>query len=200
MSRTSRYRKATPEEISKITYIGFKLDELFTDEQIEDILTIARLAVAGEFEHAMEFNPRYRLGHSRHQFVKTDNYIIGCDGRPAKLARLVVEKTHRQIVHKDQLSAKPTAIQLTQLNPKFVELIVARARYDAVLAAINIMIKVGEIWYREDLGIWNVIQSTIDEYNKALIFRKEVKRALKFDDHSWHGLPRRDRNRKVHLA
>ena len=193
MSRTNTHRQATHKEIVAIHYTGYELEELFTDEQIVDILVIARLAVAGEFFHAKDFNPRYKPGQGMRQFFNTDNYIIGCEGRPAKLARYVIEKTHRQIAHKNQL---PDNLQ--ELSPAHVERIVEIARFKAIIAAIDIMFVEGEIWYDEGFGIWNVRQSTLDEYTEDRAFRKAIR--VKLDKRPFHGHTDRWRKGGVQLA
>ncbi len=188
--RAKRHRVPDKEEQKRIFFQPYELEELFFEEEILDLMSIARQGVAGEFYFAREENPRWRPGSDKKRFRGTDNFIIGVGGRPSDLARHVAEKTHRQIVNGKQLPCK-----LKELSPGLVERIVAIARYDVVLRTINAMIANGEIRYDTGIGTWNVNQSNIDDFLDDRSFRKEAKRAIKDDYRPWHGRPGRDRGR-----
>ena len=190
-----RHRQATRQEISKITYLGYELSELFDEEEIADIVSIAKHSVAGEFFHAKEFNPRAGINRKKKLYVNTDNYIIGVANRPGQLARYVAEMTHRQIVHQSQLPS-----DLRELHQSFVDAIVAQARYNAVLIAINLMKDDGNIWYDEGRGIWCIEETVVESFLEDDDFRRKTKRAVKNDFRPFHGRPNRDRSRGVRLA
>lgn len=183
------YRQPSQEEVTKIFFLQYELDELFMEEEIIDLMTIARQSVAGEFYFACEENPRWRPGSDKKRFRGTDNFIIGVGDRPKHLARFVTDKTHRQII-----SAKQLPSRLAALSPKLVDRIVASARYDIVIRTINAMIENGEIRYDYGLGTWNVNQSNIDDFLDDRAFRKTAKR-IKNDYRPYHGRPGRDRGR-----
>lgn len=190
--RTSKhYRQPEDEELTKIFFLRYELEELFTEEEIVDFMSVARQSISGEFFFAVERNPRYKRGSNKRPFRGTENYIIGVGGRPSDLARYVTEKTHRQIV-----STKCLPCHLTMLKPKLVERIVYAARYDIVLRTINAMMKNGEIRYDEGLGTWNVNQSNIDDFLDDRAFRKAIKRSLKVDDRNYHGAVRSQSKRR----
>lgn len=187
---TAKHRQATDKEIAKIFFLHYELDDIFYPEEIDKLMETARRAVAGEFYFACEQNPRWRPGSDKKRFRGTDNYIIGVGHRPSELARHVAQRTHRQLIATWQLPAR-----LQELSPKLVERIVSQARYDLVLQTVNAMIVAAEVRYDYGTGTWEVNQSNIDDFMTDRHNRKEVKRQLKFDDHSWHGRPRRDRGR-----
>lgn len=187
--RTGRYRQPEQEELKRIFFREYELEELFTEEEVIDLMSTARQSVAGEFYFACEENPRWRPGSDKKRFRGTDNFIIGVGGKPSELARFVAQKTHRQIV-----SAKQLPSNLAALQPKLVEMIVRAARYSIVLHAINAMIENGEIRYDHGLGTCNVSQSNIDDFLDDRAFRKVAKR-IKNDYRPYHGRPGRDRGR-----
>ncbi|HET6622510.1 MAG TPA: hypothetical protein VFG56_01100 [Candidatus Saccharimonadales bacterium] len=187
--RTTKHRQASDKELSKIFFLHYELEEIFYEEEIIDFMAAARQAVAGEFYFACEQNPRWKPNSDKKRFRGTDNYIIGVSDRPSELAQHITKQTHRQLICTKQLSG-----ELRELSPKLVERIVARARYDIVLRAINAMIRAGEIRYDHGTGIWEVNQSNIDDFVADRHYRKEVKQQM-FNDRAWHGRPRRDRGR-----
>lgn len=188
---TSRHRQPSGSELTRIFFRPYELDELFTDEEIEQLVSLARLSIAGEFFFAMEENPRFRPGNGMKRYRNTDNYIIGIGGRVSDIARYVANKTHRQIVSSKQLPS-----ELSDLADNLVDKIVANARYDLLLVAADAMRSNAEVWYDEALGVWNVSQSCVDEFHAYRLDRK-AQRAQKVDDRAWHGRPERDRGRAV---
>lgn len=185
-----RYRRPTNEEAVKIFFKEYELEELFYFDEVEEFLTVAYQAIAGEFYYAVEVNPRFKLGSNNKLYRGTDNYIIGVGGRPSDLASYIAKSTHRKIV-----PAKRLPDGLSDLVPKLVDKIVSKARGDIVLLAVNAMAENGEIRYDEALGTWNICQSNVDSFLCDKAMRSSVKRAMKYDDRAWHGRPRRDRGK-----
>ncbi len=188
--RAKDYRQPKREELNKIFFLQYGLQELFDPEDIEDFLSVALHAVAGEFHYAKELNPRYSLGSNKRLYRCTDNYIIGVGGKPSELARYISKMTHRKIV-----PAKCLPSQLYELSPKLVERIVATARYDLILLSVNAMVHDGQIRYDEGRGIWEASQSSIDGFLVDKDLRRVIRRAMKNDHRPWHGRPSRDRGK-----
>ena len=190
--RVKLYPDLTRERYSKIVHIGYELSELFNEEELEDIVSDARLAIAGEFYFATERNPRYKPGNGQRKERSTDNYIVGVGGRPSDLARHVAGRTRRRIISARSL---PSDV-VTDLAPTFVDIILQRVMYDATLLAINVMNDEREVWYDESTGIWSIMQSTVDGFVAERKFRRAVRQTLKHDDRSYHGRVRSQSKRR----
>jgi hypothetical protein len=176
--RTRTYRTPTREEETRIFFIGYELTELFDEEEIEDFAAAARRRIIGEFFYATERNPRFKPGSDRRQRRRTDNYIWGLTSKTSDLARYVREHMHRPFIHPHQLPD-----DLTELSPKMVEAIIARAHQDVLAMVIQLMRK-REIWYDEGVGIWQACQSSVDEF---LEYKRAVKALVKVDHREFHG-------------
>lgn len=185
--KAKQYREPTREEQKRL-FTGFELTELFSEREIDDFVSVARHSIAGEFFFAHEENPRYQPNKRMQRFRRTDNYIIGIGGRQSELARFVTKNTHRQIISRRHLPCS-----LNELPPRLVEAVVNKVCYTIVLTTVNAMRHSGEIWYDEALGIWGIRQSTVDGFVTDRASRQETRRALKYDDRSYHGRPGRDR-------
>lgn len=157
--RSRSYRSASRKEQSLIFFLGYQLDELFTEEMLEDLCDVARHRIIGEFHHATERNPRYKTGSDRRPYQRTDNYIWGLSNKPSELARYVNEHMHHPFVSPSQLPPG-----LTELRPRLVEMIVQRAQYDILVMVVQLM-RNREIWYDEGVGIWQACQSSLDDYH-----------------------------------
>lgn len=156
--RSRTYRTPTREEQTKILFIGYELAELFDEQEIEDFAAAARRRIIGEFHYATERNPRYQPGSDKRPLRRTDNYIWGLRDKPSELARYVREHMHRPFISPSQLPS-----ELTELSPKMIEMVIARAQHDVLLLVIQVMHN-REIWYDEGIGIWQACQSSIDEF------------------------------------
>lgn len=180
--RNRRYRDPDRKETVKIKYMGYPLEDLFTDDEVADLIAIARRRVAGEFFHASE-----KDRHGRK--IRTDNYIIGIGGRLSNLARYVVMETHRPIVRKEVLPA-----DIRSLSPRHIDRIIVKANYDVTLMALQLM-RNHEVWYDEALGIWQICQSSVDDFLEE---RKTARRkpSVKQDDRSFHGRVRSQSKRR----
>ena len=169
--RPKKYRKTTPREEAKIYNRGYTLDELFYSEELLDLIAVARFRITGEFFYATDY--------ARGRMRGTDNYIVGVGHRLKDLAQYVNRSTRGFIKKEDH----PDYLQ--DLKPDLIERITVRAQFDVVLMALQAM-RDREIWYNEGLGIWEVAQSSVDEYLRC---EDSVKR-VKFDRRKLHGRPR----------
>lgn len=189
METTKRSRHRLPKKtVGRITRIGYRLDELFFQEELEDLMVIARHRISREFHFATEENPRWKPGSGRRQFRQTDNFIIGVSERPSELASYVLRNMRRSFIQKHQLPK-----QVRDLPEWLMEKVIAKAHYDVLLGAINAMHANSDIWYDYGLGIWISAQSNLDDFWKFVEKDWADKGTPKFDDRSWHGRPRRDR-------
>jgi hypothetical protein len=181
-SRSTRaYRQPSREEESKILFLGFQLGELFEEKEIEDFMAAAKRRIVGEFHYAMETNPRFRPGSDRRPKRRTDNYIVGLGCKPSELARYVNQTMHRPFVKANQL---PSEFQ--DLRPKLVETLLLNAQYEALLMTIQVMHgQTREIWYDEAVGIWQIIQSSVDEWVEYQRVARSAR--VKADMRPFHG-------------
>jgi uncharacterized Fe-S radical SAM superfamily protein PflX len=163
------YRSASKTELTKIFFTSYPLEELFDEEDLEDLLVVTKRRIIAEFFFATD---RYRG-----RYISTDNYIIGVDGRLSDLASYVTRKMRRHIVRPWDL---PGHIQ--ELSPKIIDRIIARTEYELILNVLQ-DIRHHEIWYDEARGIWQASQTSLDEYLET----KRIARNIKRDDRSYHG-------------
>jgi hypothetical protein len=176
--RTRNYRTPTRKEQSKILHIGYQLGELFDDKEVADLMAAARQRVIGEFHYATEKNPRYRPGSDRRPRRRTDNYIWGVGCRPSQLALYVQRNMHRPFIRPNQLP-----VELTELSPKMVEMVIARAHLDVLTMVIQKMHN-HDVWYDEGVGIWQACQSIVDEF---LEYKRMANDLVKVDHREYHG-------------
>lgn len=192
--REDRYRTPTRKEQNQLFFGEIELDELFPDEDVlKKVLKAARLRAIGEFFYATEKNPRYRPGSDRRPFQRTDNYIWGVSNKLSDLARYVRTNMHRQFIWADMLPA-----EVNELKPHFVAVIIQRAQHEALMQVL-VEMRHHEIWYDEGVGIWQVCQSSMDDFHAD---RKEAKSqpalAVKADMRPFHGRVRsQSRNRGI---
>lgn len=176
-TRSTRGRRSpTKEEASRILFTGYELQELFFPEEIEDFMDAARRRIIRRFFIATEPNPRYKWGSDRRPTRRTDNYIVGVSAKLSDLARYV-QSEMRPFIEPSQLPN-----HLHDLSPKLLEKIIARAQYDVLILVVQLM-RHHEMWYDEATGVWQVCQSTMDEF---LVYRQAARRN-KVDDRSFHG-------------
>jgi hypothetical protein len=168
--KAKTYRPPTREE-NRRAFTGFELDELFDEDEIEDLMAAAKRRVVREFNRAVEPNPRFKPGSDRRKTRRTDNYIWGLPNKPSELAHYVQRNMKRSFLSAEQLPQ-----ELTELHPKFVEMILAQTQYNVLLA------------------MWQICQSAIDEF---LTYRRAARAAIpKFDERSYHGRVRSQSERR----
>lgn len=174
----SKYRSPTSKEASKILYTGYQLHELYFPDEIEDFMAAAKRRIMNAFHAATEPNPRYKWGSDRRPYRRTDNYIIGVGGKPSDLVRHVQESM-RPFINTGQLPEK-----LQSLSPQLTDKIIARAQRDVLLLVAQLM-RHHEVWYDEATGLWQICQSSMDEFHAYR--RKARSVSTKLDDRSYHG-------------
>jgi hypothetical protein len=192
-SRSSRtFRETSRREENIILHIGYPLNELFDEKEIEDFMAAAKRRIIGEFHYAMETNPRFKPGSDRRPKRRTDNYIIGLGRKPSELADYVNRTMHRRFITASQLP-----VEFQDMRPKLIEMMLRRAEHDVIMLAIQAMLKhTHEIWYDEGVGIWQACQSSVDEF---LAYKQVAKAArVKADLRPFHGRVRsQSRSRNI---
>jgi len=177
--RDSIYRQPSREVYNKILFTGFKLNELFDPEEIADFAAAARRRIIGEFFYAKEKNPRYKPGSDRSPQQRTDNYIWGLKNKLSDLASFVNQRKHRRFIQPFQL-----AEEFNDYNPNLVDKVIHRAEFDILVMVAETMRSRGEIWYDEGVGIWQIAQSSVDEWTE---YKRRAKSLFKVDDRNFHG-------------
>lgn len=178
--KTRTYREPTQREVTKILFGKITLNELFDEQEIEDLMAAARRRIIGEFYYATEKNPRYRPGSGGRPLRRTDNYIWGVGCKPGELAKYVVIHMRRPFIKPSQLPS-----EMGELHPGLVEKLIRRVQQEIVLEVI-LTIRNREVWYDEGVGIWQACQSSIDDF---LEYKQAARRLgdVKVDDRSYHG-------------
>jgi hypothetical protein len=155
-SRRSRY---TPD---------YRLDQLFSDDELSVKLMIARYRILMAFDHATYWSHGKLRG--------TDNFIIGVGPRQGDLAdyvfNVVVDKMKCGIV---------TASELPEFVGNMTGTLrrVAEAAEQRLIAVQLAMMAPDEVWFNAATpGTWNVAQSLMDEYRLS---RELVRSAKKID-------------------
>lgn len=186
-------RRATQAELRVALYGHFRLEELFTEEQLVDLMTLARNRILSSFYRATEKRSRSLTGPERtskrngfrrpyYLVIGTDNYIIGIEGLQSELARHVSHRM-KQFVHSRDL---PNWVG--EVSDKLTDTLIAHVQQKVLLAVLNQMCTTAEVWYDDARGIWQVCQTAVDQY---LEVRAAAKATLPLNDRSYHGRPRR---------
>lgn len=180
--RHDRYRKPDGKEFAKIYHLGYPLDELFTDDELADKLVVARRRVIRSFYFATEVY--------RGKTQRTDNYVLGVGPKQKELVKHVIRDNWRPIV-----TAKDLPEMMSEFTPGQQELIARRAQQDVYAFQINSMCSrpLFEIYFDEAHGVWQMIQSAIDEYR---LQNQHARHAVKFDLRPEHGMVRSQRIRR----
>ena len=180
MSRgfNSRYREPNVQEVRKIAWGGYRVTDLFDDEEIADLLAVARRRIIACFVNEREF--------VRGQWRLTDNYIAGVRNKQSALSHHIVINMRRHFIKYSQLPS-----QLQYLNRRWRDRLVQQLESDIVLMQLNIMCSkpLFEIYFDEYHGIWQMIQSVVDEHYQMQDFVRKVK----FDCRNEHGMVRTQR-------
>lgn len=144
------------------------LDELFTETEISDLLSIARLRICKAFDWTTELRDGRQRG-------TLNNQIKFIGHRPSDLVDHVVEKVVSQswVVHRNRL---PSVV--VGDNPYVLRETARAAERELVTMVVNNMINHGVLRY-DDSGIpyWEIQVSAMDEYksNKAMAKKLEAR-------------------------
>ncbi|AHB42244.1 hypothetical protein RAAC3_TM7C00001G0387 [Candidatus Saccharibacteria bacterium RAAC3_TM7_1] len=164
MSRISALRTYQPRHTSHIP--GYRLDELFTDDELALKLLIAQYRILMAFDHATFWSHGKLRG--------TDNFIIGVGHRQKDLVQYIVER-----VVIGMKSGIVTASELPEFvgDTSSVLRDVARNTERQLVAVQLAMLSPDSIWFNAQTpGTWNVVQSLVDEYRLHRKLANEAKR------------------------
>jgi len=154
----------------------FEPDEIFTEDEIESLLSDAERRIVVIFQHAVEFR--------RGRYIGTDNYIIGISHRVSELARHVSREVRNPIVDHSDIERSFGDVSRSHAKKQAMLIQTKLIAEALVLARSN-----ANLWYDEATGIWQLAQSFIDEHEA----RHQVAKALKFDRRTEHGQVRSQR-------
>lgn len=118
----------------------------------------------------------------------TSGYILGLDDKLTSLASFVQEdmpeRAQRKIYCAEDLSPKYRCLDNRRRSR-----IVGAVRFELFMRLLMLMHEEHDLWYMD--GVWSMPPSVLDEYRLRL---KRAKQSYR-DDRSFHGRPRRDRDR-----
>lgn len=145
-----------------------KLGELFTDAELGDLLSIARLRICKTFDRATE----YRDGRKRGM---QNNQVKFVGPRSSDLVEYIIDKivSKSWVVHRNTLPSEVVG------NNAYVLRETARAaERELITIAVNEMVVRGELRY-DDSGVpyWEIAVSAMDEYrrNKAMVKKLDAR-------------------------
>jgi hypothetical protein len=173
----------------------YGLDDFFVQEELEDVINTARRRVIGTFHHSTELH--------RGRVKGTDNYIRGVEPKMTELARHVLQKMKSSFIRPGQLEE---LIDTREMPRRDLERLIHQLQFDAVMLALHIMCvqppktppgfriedTTDEIYYDSVLCVWQIRQSSIDEYRLI----RAVARKIKRDNRNFHGRNRSQSQRR----
>lgn len=187
---------------------GLTLQELFVegraddDKTLDHLLKVARLKVIGVFRLTEVMG----YGRTRRP-ARTDHYLPDMDGSADQLVTFIAR--HMKGSH-DFVRPSDLPPRYRVLTKHWRDTVRAQARYLLLRETVNQLLfrqvagqleeNRTQLWYHSGQQRWQASQSLIDEYEPLLRQTKGIsgpKRHPKWDDRSWHGRPRRDRERNV---
>lgn len=182
----------------------FGLRDLFFDDEIEDLINLARQRIVGVFRHFRKTTPRRPRDWHEKEFdnyhgvklvrtieINTDNYISGLDERHSALAGYIVKQLRNPFVNTATFNGRKAFEWLTKVPSTLSRDFYTHIQYKVLLLTVGIMCDDGEIWFDQGRGgLWQIKQSVVDEHLEARAVRR---RAVKRDDRSEHGQVRSQR-------
>ena len=148
---------------------NYRLDKLFSDDELAIKLTIAKFRILMAFDHATYWSHGKERG--------TDNFIVGVGSRQKDLVHYVIERV---------VNGMKSSIVTSSDLPEFVgdnssQLRQVARRTERQLIAVRLaMLSPDKIWFdAHPPGCWNVSQGLMDDYR---LNRKLVADAKKVDE------------------
>jgi len=166
MQRISTLRTYQPRRTSRVP--DYRLDTLFSDDELTIKLMIAKYRILMAFDHATFWSHGKMRG--------TDNFIIGVGHRQKDLVHYVIEH-----VVEGMNGKIVTASELPEFVGDTSSILRAVARKtERQLVAVQLaMLSPDGIWFNAQTpGTWNISQSLMDEY---LLNRYLVRAAKRVD-------------------
>jgi len=119
----------------------------------------------------------------------TPGYILGLDGTLSNLAAYV-QRSMSEVMQRRIYSINDLPFQYRRLDADRRQQIVSAVRYELFVRLLELMQESHELWRMENE--WSVPQRVLDEY----LLRTRRSKVNFRNDRSFHGRPRRDRNRR----
>ena len=176
-----------------------KLADLFSEVELDGVLVRARCRVIEGFHRAMEPNPRrlvmYKGGSRRRGAMRwSGNAIVDCaDGKVSTLAHSILSRAsvaQRAIITADVFAG--TDLQFSK--GRLVDNALARLNHELVSIAIIQLIGSNEIYFID--GVWQVLQSTVNEYKLEKRQARKAVKSIKDDRRTYHGRDRGQTRRR----
>lgn len=164
MQRVSALRTYQPRRTSRVP--DYRLDALFSDDELTIKLMIAKYRILMAFDHATFWSHGKMRG--------TDNFIIGVGHRQKDLVQYVVER-----VVIGMSGGIVTASELPEFVGDSSSVLRQAARNaERQLIAVRLaMLTPESIWFNAHTpGTWNISQSLMDEYRLSRKLANEAKR------------------------
>lgn len=189
-------REALQRDFNKAYYGKNLLGQLFDEDELAGKLLLARRRIIRSFLFAEEPCREEKLpyGGFRMGTRGTDNYIVGVGPKRMHLVHHIAEDNWRPIITTHDLPDS-----MAKFNPKWKEMIASRAVVNLYALQVNQMCSkpLFEIYFDEARGIWQIIQSAVDEYNRQ---NRNARHAVKFDSRHEHGMVRAQRVNRGRIA
>lgn len=147
------FRNAT---IKRIMFGHYDLTDFFDEDELIAKMSGAKSRIVSVFVHECEF--------SRGKMRGTDNYVTGVGNKQSELARYVVDNMRGRLITKGELHSD----MLYSVPAKQLDRLVRHLEYELVLLQLNAMCSkpLFHIYFDEWHGIWQMLQSVVDEYNE----------------------------------
>jgi hypothetical protein len=191
-----KHREALGKAFNKAFYGKNLLGQLFDEDELADKLLLARRRVIRSFHFAEEPYREEKLPYGGYRMGRrgTDNYIIGVGQRRMDLVHHIVADNWRPIV-----TARDLPDHMSEFNRKWREMIADRALTNLYALQVNLMCSkpLFEIYFDEARGIWQIVQSAVDEYLQQ---NRRARNAVKFDCRPEHGMVRAQRINRGRIA
>lgn len=158
------------------------LEEFLDEGEFVDVMEAARWRLIRVFAQARTA-PQKRV---------TPGYILGLDEKLTSLAQYVQAEMNER-AQKKIYDASDLPPGYRQLDSRRQRLVVRAVRFELFMRLVTLMRESNDLWYME--GEWLVPQSVVDEY----LLRIKCAKASFRNDRSFHGRPRRDRDRMRQL-
>lgn len=191
-----KHRLALEKAFNKAFYGKNLLGQLFDEDELADKLILARRRVIRSFHFAEEPYRQEKLPYGGYRMGSrgTDNYIIGVGQRRMELVHHIVGDNWRSI-----LTTRDLPAHMSDFNQKWREMIAGRALTNLYALQVNLMCSkpLFEIYFDEARGIWQIVQSAVDEYLQQ---SRNARHAVKFDSRHEHGMVRAQRINRGRIA
>ncbi len=149
------------------------LSQFFDEDAITDLLHLAKTRIIEVFASEREL--------ARGKMRCTDNYIYGVAPEQSELARYIANNLKRKFITIEDVDDEI----FDDVPPRHLDRLIWQLQHEAILLELNIMCSKPRfhIYWNERHGIWQIVQSVMDEFRDVC----ETARRLKVDNRHYHG-------------